>query len=385
MTKEMVKTQNSMVTIEQAFALTGKKALDFFSDAEKVRPLIDQVKQQALSLVPNVKTDAGRKAIGSNALSVSQSRKAITDAIDQSVASLVAKVDAAKTVKKEVELELNAVRLEVLKPRQEWQAEKDRIEAERVAAIQLKIDGIRNLGSYDQTESTESIGNKIDALENIDVSDFFQEFTAEAAKAIQEATAQLNYRIVEIIEDKKKAEQAALLEQAHRASKIQERLSNLMQIPLSMIGKSAHEINGKITSLSRFEITDAEFDPRTDEAKASLEQVVIHLTVMKQQAEMMEKMASAAAEKPEQAESFKTIEAEAAPQVETGVKPGVYIVRAEWSGYSRGYSVYEVAADNEQDALDSYSEGDRVGHYVVRDDTEVESKHVQAFQSGGPV
>ena len=385
MTKEMVKTQNSMVTIEQAFALTGKKALDFFSDAEKVRPLIDQVKQQALSLVPNVKTDAGRKAIGSNALSVSQSRKAITDAIDQSVASLVAKVDAAKTVKKEVELELNAVRLEVLKPRQEWQAEKDRIEAERVAAIQLKIDGIRNLGSYDQTESTESIGNKIDALENIDVSDFFQEFTAEAAKAIQEATAQLNYRIVEIIEDKKKAEQAALLEQAHRASKIQERLSNLMQIPLSMIGKSAHEINGKITSLSRFEITDAEFDPRTDEAKASLEQVVIHLTVMKQQAEMMEKMASAAAEKPEQAESFKTIEAEAAPQVEAGVKPGVYIVRAEWSGYSRGYSVYEVAADNEQDALDSYSEGDRVGHYVVRDDTEVESKHVQAFQSGGPV
>lgn len=49
-----------------------------------------------------------------------------------------------------------------------------------------------------------------------------------------------------------------------------------------------------------------------------------------------------------------------------------YHVEVDWSGYSRGYSVYEVYADSAEEAEDMYYEGERIEHDVVRDDTEKE-------------
>jgi len=45
-------------------------------------------------------------------------------------------------------------------------------------------------------------------------------------------------------------------------------------------------------------------------------------------------------------------------------------VRREWSGYSRGYSIFEVEAENKEMASEQWYEGKVIEHKVVRDDTE---------------
>ncbi len=47
-----------------------------------------------------------------------------------------------------------------------------------------------------------------------------------------------------------------------------------------------------------------------------------------------------------------------------------FTVQVEWSGYSRGYTVYEVEAFSEEDAKENYYEGNEISREVVRDDTE---------------
>lgn len=56
--------------------------------------------------------------------------------------------------------------------------------------------------------------------------------------------------------------------------------------------------------------------------------------------------------------------------------PKKFKVQVEWSGYSRGYSVYEVEAESEEEALECYYEGNQIECNVVRDDTEVQEKNI---------
>jgi colicin import membrane protein len=280
--------QNEIVTFEQAMTLTGKKALDFFSSEENVRPLITQVKTEALSLVPNLNTQKGRDEIGSTALKVSKSRKLLEDAINASVADLKSKVKTATDIKKTVVEELNQVREQVLAPRIEWQKEQDRLEKIRVNEIKDRINNIRELANYGESDSKERIGELIEALDLIDVSTGFSEFTEEAAKAISDGIKALNSRIIVLIEKEQADEQRTQLEAEQKKNRIQERLSALVQIPLSLMGKSSGEIQRKIDSLNKCEISDDEFDDRTEEAKSSLNQVISQLSLMLNQATQLE-------------------------------------------------------------------------------------------------
>ena len=49
-----------------------------------------------------------------------------------------------------------------------------------------------------------------------------------------------------------------------------------------------------------------------------------------------------------------------------------YIVKIQWSGYSRGSDVYEVEADSEAEAKSMFYMGKRLSHVIVRDDREVD-------------
>jgi len=238
-----------ITTFEQATSLTGKKALEFFSDPENIAPIIDEIKAEAYKSVPVVTTKKGRDEIGSTALKVSKSRKYIEEAIDGSISDLKKKVKAATDVKKLVIEELNEVRRKVLEPRDEWQKKQDEIEAARVAAIKKKIEDISHIGNFELSETKEQIANRIDALENIDVGEFFEEFTADASNVIKHAVSGLNERIVAIIEEQRMKQQAEQLEQEKKKSAIQDRISNLVQIPLGMMGKDSQEITKKIINL----------------------------------------------------------------------------------------------------------------------------------------
>ena len=49
-----------------------------------------------------------------------------------------------------------------------------------------------------------------------------------------------------------------------------------------------------------------------------------------------------------------------------------YRVELEWSGYSRGYAIYEVEAESEEAAMEDHWSGVEVERETVRDDTDSE-------------
>ncbi len=55
-------------------------------------------------------------------------------------------------------------------------------------------------------------------------------------------------------------------------------------------------------------------------------------------------------------------------------------VKFDWSGYSRGYAVYEVEAETEEEAKETFYEGKEIERVVVRDDTERDDMEVEEIK-----
>lgn len=96
--------------------------------------LLARIRAEAVTLVPNVKTAAGRKEIASIAYKVSRSKTAIDDAGKALVADLKKQTGDIDSARKKARDTLDALRDEVRKPLTDWEAEQERIERERVEA-----------------------------------------------------------------------------------------------------------------------------------------------------------------------------------------------------------------------------------------------------------
>lgn len=96
--------------------------------------LLARIRAEAVTLVPNVKTVAGRKEIASIAYKVSRSKIAIDDAGKALVADLKKQTGDIDSARKKARDTLDALRDEVRKPLTDWEAEQERIERERVEA-----------------------------------------------------------------------------------------------------------------------------------------------------------------------------------------------------------------------------------------------------------
>ncbi|MEE9876563.1 MAG: hypothetical protein PBU97_07985 [Stenotrophomonas maltophilia] len=96
--------------------------------------LLARIRAEAVTLVPNVKTVAGRKEIASIAYKVSRSKTAIDDAGKALVADLKKQTGDIDSARKKARDTLDALRDEVRKPLTDWEAEQESIERERVEA-----------------------------------------------------------------------------------------------------------------------------------------------------------------------------------------------------------------------------------------------------------
>jgi membrane protein involved in colicin uptake len=96
--------------------------------------LLARIRAEAVTLVPNVKTVAGRKEIASIAYKVSRSKTAIDDAGKALVADLKKQTGDIDSARKKARDTLDALRDEVRKPLTDWEQEQARIERERVEA-----------------------------------------------------------------------------------------------------------------------------------------------------------------------------------------------------------------------------------------------------------
>ena len=289
----MTTTENSLqvTTFEQAVSLKGRKAIEFFSEVSNIDPLIQFVKKEATATVFNVNLKKDRDAIGALALKISKSRKALSEAIKISVFELETKVKAAKAVNKYMEAELNEIRDQVKAPRDEWQVGQDAIEHKRVYAIRSRIAEIDAFGVYMGNESKEEIGNLIEAIELIDVSEGFEEFAAEAALAAKGALKALNDRVLQIIEEARQREQTELLQKEQLRNQVVERLNKLAMIPMGMLGKGSEEIERTIKQVEATSVSEEEFGESYQAAVQSVGTVLSQLGLMLMQQKQLESTA----------------------------------------------------------------------------------------------
>jgi len=285
--------KTELITFDKAIELKGRKAVDFFSNKENLTPLVVFVKEEATSIVHSVDTKKGRDAIGSTALKVSKSRKGLTDAINASISEMETKVKTAKAVSKYVEQELNGVRDKILEPRKVWQAEQDLIEEKRIKDIKEDIDNILGIGTLIGNESKEEVASLVEAVESIDVSEGYEEFTVDAAQAVKDVLKTLNDKVLSIIEDDRKAEQDQQLEAEWKRNKITERLNNLAMIPLGLMGEPSSKIKDKIDSLVNFVIPADDFGESYQQAVDSIQKVIGQLNKMFNQQILIEEQAAA--------------------------------------------------------------------------------------------
>lgn len=280
-----------LVTIEQIESMKPKKAIEILSDYGNIIHIIEDVKSQALSHVPDVSTDKGRKDIGSVANKVSRSKTFLVTCCDNAVKEYKDKIAKVNSTKKSITEQLDEARDTVLLPRKLWQEEQDKKEEARKAEINERIGNIRKLGQYLETDGKEACSSKVEALEAMDVSTGFDEFTQEAVTEIKEAIKSLNDRIIFLVQDEQRQKQENELLEIRQKQEIEQRLNNLQMIPLNLMGKNSSEIENKISSLQDFEISEHEFKERVNEAREKVQVVISQLQVMAEQAKQLESIA----------------------------------------------------------------------------------------------
>lgn len=122
-----------MSEVTDLVVIEKSNAMAVFTTKEQLDPLIEKIEKEARSLVPDVTTRKGRDAIASMAHKVARSKTYIDNAGKDLVAELKAlpkQIDESRRIVRE---RLDALKDEVRRPLTEWEAEQERIAAEKAA------------------------------------------------------------------------------------------------------------------------------------------------------------------------------------------------------------------------------------------------------------
>ncbi|NDO80141.1 hypothetical protein CJP72_04935 [Citrobacter sp. NCU1] len=122
-----------MSEVTDLVVIEKQNAMAVFTTKEQLDPIIEAIEKEARSLVPDLSTKKGRDAIASMAHKVARSKTYIDNAGKYLVAELKAlpkQIDESRRIVRE---RLDALKDEVRRPLTEWEAEQERIAAEKAA------------------------------------------------------------------------------------------------------------------------------------------------------------------------------------------------------------------------------------------------------------
>ena len=273
MTAEIqVLEQNSNVIVE-AYKVEGG-----------AQSLFDRIAEQARSIVPDLSTDKGRKAIASMARKVASSKTAF-DAhgkeLKEQYTAITSKIDADRKLFRD---QCDALRDEIRKPLTDWEnAEKDRVQA-----IQDKIAQFDS-GRVDIGSPLSLILSVIAEIEAIAIDESFAEYQEHAKLQKYECLEVL--RKVQVDREKYEAEQAELdrLRQAEALRQQQERDA---QIAREAAEKATREAEEKARfEAERVQREKLEAEQREAKLKYEAEQALIREQQLKEQAEQQARQA----------------------------------------------------------------------------------------------
>jgi len=193
-----------MATEIALIELPEEKALEVFIAPRGLDPYLDQIADEARSLVPDVTTKKGRDAIASNAHKVAKSKTAL-DGVRKKLADwLKEKPKLVDAEGKRMRDFLDLLKDEVRKPLTDW----EKNEEFRVQKHQLNIEGFGVHATEMDHLSAADLQRHIEFVEGVVVDASYEEFEAEAARAKDAALAKM--RAARDAKIKYEAEQAEL-------------------------------------------------------------------------------------------------------------------------------------------------------------------------------
>lgn len=189
-----------------------------FATKGKIEEMISRIEADVKSELHDVSTARGRKAIASLAYKVAQSKVALDNAGKKLTEDARAQIDAVNEERRKIKARLDALRDDVRKPLDDWEAK----EAERVSALEARRDRLRDAQPADDTsEAIEALMRRIEATA---IDDSWQEFIGQAAtikdnrlSTLRASLDAAKRREFEAAELARLREEAAAREEADRA------------------------------------------------------------------------------------------------------------------------------------------------------------------------
>ncbi|MDI1222948.1 hypothetical protein [Acinetobacter sp.] len=256
-----------------------------FNNANGIQAIVDQIKAQVSSIVPDVTTAKGRKEIASLAYKVAQSKTAI-DAegkkLKEQYTVVTNKIDADRKFARD---ELDAERDRIRQPLTDWEnAEKD-----RVAKHEGAIEAIKNFANNNFliTANSSMIEGAIATLNDQVINSSFEEYEEQAKLAKLETLETLRNALSET--QSLEAERAEL-ERLRQAEIERQQKERDEKIAREAADKARVEAEAKaLADLKRAEQEKLEAEQREARLKLEKEQAELREQQLKQQAIEREK------------------------------------------------------------------------------------------------
>ena len=274
-TEIQVLEQNSNVIVE-AYKVEGG-----------AQSLFDRIAEQARSVVPDLSTDKGRKAIASMARKVASSKTAF-DAhgkeLKEQYTAITSKIDADRKLFRD---QCDALRDEIRQPLTDWEnAEKYRVEKHKADIEKIQDFAhpsiLADMGSV-------RIAEQIRMLDVLEICSLFEEFEEQAKIAKYETLEVLRTALTN--REKYEAEQAEL-ERLRQAEQLRQQQERDAQIAREATEKAQREAEEKARfEAERVQREKVESEQREAKLKHEAEQALIREQQLKEQAEQQARQA----------------------------------------------------------------------------------------------
>ena len=272
--------------------------------------LFDRIAEQARSVVPDLSTDKGRKAIASMARKVASSKTAF-DAhgkeLKEQYTVITSKIDADRKLFRD---QCDALRDEIRKPLTDW----ENADKQRIIDIEVRINGLKQ--QFGSSLSVD-IQNDIDRIQAIEIDDSFMEFQDKAKLQKYETIELLSKLLAEAKESEAKQAELEALRIAEQERLQRERDERIAR-------EAAEKATREAEEKARFEAERVqreklEAEQREALLKAEKEAALLREDQLKQQAIEREKQAEIDRQNAIEAER-KRIEQEAQAKAEADRK-----------------------------------------------------------------
>ena len=198
-------TPEAEVTAGDLAVLNEKTKVALLTDEKAFEDLLDKIRTEVRSHVPDVTTDKGRKAIASLAHKVTKTKTALDEAGKSLTEDLRKQVKTVDDSRRKIREKLDELRDEARKPLTDWEAEED----ERIERIKSSMSELQGVIDDQSDRSSEIIRERLGEVEREAITEqFYAEFTGAAAELKDKAIAALRVALERA--QKREAEQVEL-------------------------------------------------------------------------------------------------------------------------------------------------------------------------------